>query len=605
MKHLLRLGPLLRPYWFQIILSLLILTILTTIALTIPSLIRIIIDRGITGGEYNLLIQAALLLLGLGIIRSSLNYTQRYVSEWIASHIGFDLRNSLYNHIQHLPFSYHDHAQSGQLISRCIEDVRAIERFAGFGVVELVRVTIFMVVIPIILVVQSPLLALVAILPLIPLVMITLAFGRKIGKYFYAVDNALGDLSAHLQENVSGSQVVRAFAREKHEKARFSEKNRTLYSARLLSLNQWSRIMPTTNFLVALSTIFIILFGGIMVIQGKMTVGQVVAFNGYLLLLAGPAQQLAWMVNAAGEADAGAQRTQEILDLQPAIASPENASPLPVLSGKVEFREVCFQYTAGSAVALQDIQLTVQSNQLVALIGPTGSGKSSLVSLIPRFYDVSTGAVLIDDLDVRSVDLVSLRKQIGIVLQTSLLFSTTIKDNIAYGRPDASLDEIVAAAKSAQAHEFIQELAEGYETVVGERGITLSGGQRQRVAIARALLLNPRILILDDSTSSVDTETERLIQEALDHLMQGRTTFVIAHRLSTIRRADLILVMDHGKIVERGTHSELLAQKGLYREIYDLQLRDQEKFQEDMVMLQMDQVQSYRISADEKGNGEA
>jgi ATP-binding cassette subfamily B protein len=604
MKHLRKLGSLLRPYWSQIVLSLLILGILTVIALTIPNLIRRIIDQGITGGDYQLLIQAALILLALGVIRSGLNYSQRYVSEWIASHIGFDLRNSLYNHIQHLPFSFHDHTQSGQLISRCIEDVRAIERFAGFGVVELVRVTVFMVTIPVILFAQDPLLAVIAIIPLIPLVMITLAFGRKIGKFFYAVDNALGDLSAHLQENVTGAQVVRAFAREKFEVTRFSEKNRVLYKARLVSLNQWSRIMPTTNFLVALSTILILLFGGLQVLRGEMTVGQVVAFNGYLLLLAGPAQQLAWMVNSAGEADAGAQRTQEILELKPAIASPENALVLPVLSGKVEFNNVCFQYSAGSSVALQDIRLTVQPNQLIALIGPTGSGKSSLVSLIPRFYDVTSGALAIDDCDVRSVDLVSLRKQIGIVLQTSLLFSTTIKENIAFGRPDASLDEIVAAAKSAQAHEFIQELADGYETVVGERGITLSGGQRQRVAIARALLLNPRILILDDSTSSVDTETERLIQEALDHLMEGRTTFVIAHRLSTVRRADLILVMDHGSIVERGTHSELLAQNGLYREIYDLQLRDQEKFQEDMEALQIEQAHLYPLAVDENGNGE-
>jgi ATP-binding cassette, subfamily B, multidrug efflux pump len=602
MKHLLRLGPLLRPYWFQIVLSLLFLAVLTAIALSIPSLIRVVIDQGITGENFELLIQAALLLLGLGLVRSSLNYFQRYVSEWIASHIGFDLRNLLYNHIQHLPFSFHDHTQSGQLISRCIEDVRAIERFSGFGVIELVRVVVFMVTIPIILVVQNPWLALIAILPLVPLVLITLSFGKKIGRFFYAVDNALGDLSAILQENVTGAQVVRAFARENFEKARFSEKNRVLYKARLVSLNQWSRIMPTTNFLVALSTILIIFFGGLLVIQGKMTVGEVVAFNGYLLLLAGPAQQLTWMVNAAGEADAGAQRTQEILDLKPAISSPDDAVKLPPLSGMVEFREVSFQYSSGTSAALQDIEITVQPNQLVALIGPTGSGKTSLVNLIPRFYDVSAGAVLIDNMDVRALDLVSLRKQIGIVLQTSLLFSTTIKDNIAYGRPDASLDEIVAASKSAQAHEFIQDLADGYETVVGERGITLSGGQRQRVAIARALLLDPRILILDDSTSSVDTETERLIQEALDHLMQGRTTFVIAHRLSTVRRADLILVMDHGRIVERGTHAQLLAQKGLYREIYDLQLRDQEKFQEDMITLQSDPVHPYEGATDEKRN---
>ena len=260
---------------------------------------------------------------------------------------------------------------------------------------------------------------------------------------------------------------------------------------------------------------------------------------------------------------------------------------LPALSGKVEFSQVSFQYTGEKAAALSEISLTVQPNQVVALIGPTGSGKTSLVNLIPRFYDVSQGAVLVDGYDVRQVDLVSLRKQIGIVLQTSLLFSASIAENIAYGRPDASREEIVAAAKAAQADEFIQSLPDGYDTVVGERGVTLSGGQRQRVAIARALLMDPRILILDDSTSSVDMQTERQIQQALSYLMEGRTTFVIAHRLSTVRRADLILVMDRGQVVERGKHSELIQQHGLYREIYELQLRDQETFREDMEALGM------------------
>jgi ATP-binding cassette subfamily B protein len=259
---------------------------------------------------------------------------------------------------------------------------------------------------------------------------------------------------------------------------------------------------------------------------------------------------------------------------------------LPTLSGRVTFDHVYFQYRGETTQALEDIHLTVEPNQIIALIGTTGSGKTSLINLIPRFYDVSTGAVLVDSYDVREVDLVSLRKQIGIVLQTSLLFSVSVAENIAYGRPEASMDEIIEAAKAAQAHEFIQELPNGYETAVGERGVTLSGGQRQRVAIARALLMNPRILILDDSTSSVDTQTERLIQQALNKLMEGRTTFVIAHRLSTVRRADMILVMDGGRIVERGTNQELLSQDGLYREIYELQLRDQERFREEMETLE-------------------
>ena len=376
--------------------------------------------------------------------------------------------------------------------------------------------------------------------------------------------------------------MVRAFAREPYEIGRFAAANRLLYKARVRVIGEFSKIMPTSHFLVSLSTILILWFGGQMVINGQMTVGQVVAFNSYLLMLAAPAQQLAWLVNLAGEAAAGVQRTYEVLDTLPEIQSPPEAVALPSLSGRIEFLNVSFHYNQQIVPTLEDIHLTVEPNQLIALIGPTGSGKTSLVNLIPRFYDVSQGKVMVDGIDVRQADLVSLRRQIGIVLQTSLLFSTTIAENIAYGNPQAEFEQIVAAAQAAQAHDFIQQLPEGYQTVVGERGVTLSGGQRQRVAIARALLMQPRILILDDSTSSVDTETERLIQQALDELMKGRTTFVIAHRLSTVRRADLILVMDGGRIAQRGTHLELLAQGGMYREIYELQLRDQEQFQEAM-----------------------
>ena len=334
--------------------------------------------------------------------------------------------------------------------------------------------------------------------------------------------------------------------------------------------------MPTSHFLVALSTILILWFGGNMVLRGEMTLGEMVAFNSFLILIAEPARQMVWLVNTAGEAGAGLKRTFDVLDMKPEIASPPEAEVLPPLSGRVEFRDVNFRYQGEDSDALQDINLRVEPNQIVALIGPTGSGKTSLVNLIPRFYDIFTGSLLVDGIDIRQADLPSLRRQIGIVLQTSLLFSVSIRENIAYGRPDASLEDVIAAAKAAQAHEFIREMPEGYDTVVGERGITLSGGQRQRVAIARALLLDPRILILDDSTSSVDTQTERLIQQALDDLMEGRTTFVIAQRLSTVRRADQILVLDQGRIVERGTHDQLLTQQGLYREIYELQLRGQE-----------------------------
>lgn len=578
MRWILRLIPFLRPYRRLILAAWLCMLALTAVDLTLPLILRWVIDRGLSGGAPAFLAQATLAILGLGALHAVLAFGQRYLGEWISHRVSYDLRNRLFDHIQRLPFTFHDHTQSGQLISRCIEDVRSIQNFTGQGVLELGQVLLLLVGVVTILFAENARLAAIALLPLLPLIGITTRFGQRVGALFLTVDNALGELSSRLQENVTGVQVVRAFAQEPYEIERFDRSNRGLFRARLTLIGEWAKIMPTGNLLVVLGTILILWFGGDMVLRGQLTLGELVAFNSYVLLLASPAQQLTWLVNVAGEAAAGAQRTIEILDRTPEIRSAEAAIVLPSLSGRVEFRQVSFNYQGERVHALRDINLTVEPNQLVAVVGPTGSGKSSLVHLIPRFYDVSQGALLVDGHDVRQVDLTSLRRQVGVVLQTSLLFSDTIRENIAYGRPDASLEEVRAAAMAAQAHEFIAEMPEGYETVVGERGITLSGGQRQRVAIARALLMDPRILILDDSTASVDTETERAIQIALARLMEGRTTFVIAQRLSTVRRADLIVVMDQGRIVERGTHRSLLEAGGMYRQIYSLQLRDQEQF---------------------------
>ncbi|MCS6992561.1 MAG: ABC transporter ATP-binding protein/permease [Anaerolineales bacterium] len=569
---LLRLRFAIRPYRFQIVVSMLNLTALTALSLYIPSIIRDVIDEGLLRAERGFLVRSALLLLGLGLLTAVMNGFQRYLSEWISGHIGYDLRNRLYNHIQNLSFSYHDHAQTGQLISRCIEDVRSVQQFIGSSIVELSQLVLLLFGALWVMLAANWQLTLIAILPIFPLVWMTFDFGNRITALFFKVDTALGDLSSRLQENVTGVQVVRAFAREEYEMRRFDETNRAYYNARIRVINTWSKVMPTTDFFVTLCTILILWFGGRMVLAGTLTVGELVAFNAYVLMLATPAQQLTWLVNAAGEAAAGARRVFEVLDTPIEIASPPDAIELPVLRGEVEFRDVWLTYQDEKKASLRNINLHVRPNQLIALIGPTGSGKTSLINLIPRFYDVTEGAVLVDGVDVRRVELSSLRRQIGIVLQTSLLFSDTIRANIAYGRPDATEEEIIAAAQAAQAHEFIIGFEKGYDTVVGERGVTLSGGQRQRVAIARALLMNPRILILDDSLSNVDTQTEQLIQRALDRLMEGRTTFVIAHRLSTVRRADRIVVMDKGQIVQIGTHEELLAQDGLYREIHDLQL---------------------------------
>ena len=587
MKHLLRTRLFLKPYTLPILGTLVILLTITGLNLIVPRIIQTVVDQGLIAGQTESLVRSALLLLGLGLASAILNLIHRYGSEWIASHVGYDLRNRMYDHIQHLPFTYHDHTQSGQLISRCIEDVRSIERFAGGSVAELVRFFLLVAGILYIMISANARLAVIALLPMIPLILMTSIFGTKIGKLFFDVDQAVGEVSNRLQENVVGVQVVRAFAREDYETKRFTAANQTVFKTWVYVIDEWSKIMPTTNWLITLSTILILWFGGQMVMNGTLTVGEIVAFNAYILMLGEPAQALTGLVNAGGEAAAGAQRVFEVLDTQPAIQSGASAVKMDSLRGEVEFREVALKYQDEKTASLNGISVRVEPNRLVALIGPTGSGKTSFVNLIPRFYDVTGGCVLVDGVDVREMDLVVLRRQIGIVLQTSLLFSDSIKANIAYGRPDATMDEVIAAAKAAQAHEFIKGLTNGYDTVVGERGVTLSGGQRQRVAIARALLMNPRILILDDSTSSVDTQTEKLIQSALDTLMEGRTTFVIAHRLFTVRRADMILVMDKGRIVERGMHDELLSRGGLYKEIHDLQLADQAGFAEDREEMQL------------------
>jgi len=591
MKSIKRLSILLKPYRLRILAVTLMLFTLTAIDMVFPAIIRQIIDIGVLGGQPSFIAMSAGILLGLGVFKALVNFGNRFTAESLAHTVAFDLRNQLYNHIQRLSFSYHDHTASGQLISRVIEDVRSLQNFTGQGVVELTRVIVLMIGIILILIITNPLLALISLIPMVPLTLMNTNFGKRVGKLFLSVDQSQGELSSRLQENVNGVQVVRAFAREQFEIERFNTANKELYKRQIQVVKMMARTMPTSSLFVGFSTLLILWVGGTMVLNDQLTLGQLVAFNSYILMLSGPAQQLSWLINSAGETSAGLQRTFEVLDHSSEIRSPANPLVNPNLRGEVTFENVSFRYANEKAQALHDINLTVQPNQIVALIGPTGSGKTSIVNLIPRFYDVSRGAVKIDGVDVRQMDLKTLRNQIGIVLQTSLLFSATIRENIAYGRPDATMEQIIAAAQAAQAHEFIMEMPKGYETVVGERGVTLSGGQRQRVAIARAILMDPRILILDDSTSSVDTQTEHLIQQALQRLMQGRTTFVIAQRLSTVRQANLIVVLNQGRIVQLGTNTELLAQPGLYREIYNLQLRDQERFQEEMELVQLNRAQ--------------
>ncbi len=584
----------------------------TATSLVTPSLIRRAIDDGLAKNDPAALFNVGLVIVLVGLVRSLFNFGKRYLSEWLTNRTGYDFRNQLYDKIQRLSFTYHDQVQTGQLMSRCTEDVSSLSRFIGQGGVDLINVALLLVGILALLFNASITLTLISTTPLIVLVLVTLHLGKIVGPMFYRVDQAIGDVSATLQENLAGAQVVRAFAREEHEKQKFEAKNRVLFDARVRVVSNWGKYLPTMTILVMLSTALVLWFGGMMVLDGTLTLGELVAFNAYLLTLAQPVADLGFVVNSAGEAVAGGQRVFEVLDLPEEIVSPPNPLPLPSLTGCVAFEHVSFAYRSDDTIAdpaplsggrdaLSDVSFEALPNQVIALIGPTGSGKTSLINLIPRFYDTTSGCILVDGRDIKTAELKQLRSQIGIVLQTSLLFSSSIRDNIAYGRLDATEEDVVAAAQAARAHEFILAFPNGYDTIVGERGVTLSGGQRQRIAIARALLMNPRILILDDSTSSVDTQTEYLIQQALAELMRGRTTFVIAQRLSTVKRADQILVLDHGRIVQRGTHDSLLEEGGLYKEIYDLQLKDQEQFRKEMMFL--DSESEAQAPEPARGNG--
>jgi ATP-binding cassette subfamily B protein len=576
MRYLLRLLGYLKPYWGRAVLAYGCLLTVTALNLVVPWLIKEVIDVGLADQTGRVLVLAALAVIGVTAGKAIFAFGQQYLMEWLSQRVAYDVRNDLYDHLQRLSFSYHDKAQTGQLMSRATSDVDAVRVFTGIGLLQIVNITLLSIAISFVLFSMHPRLALLAILPIPVLAARAVSFGRTIRPIFLRLQQKWADLTTVLQENLAGVRVVRAFAQEDYELEKFDKENIGVLERNLEAVRKWSFNFPLMSFLVSLGTVLILWFGGREVVAGRLSVGTLVAFNSYLVMLAGPVRQLGWIVNLLARAMASGERIFEILDTPQEVREVPQARKLPPLRGQVRFEHVTFSYDSGAPV-LKDVDLEAQPGQVIALLGLTGSGKSTIINLIPRFYDVSAGRILVDGYDIREVALPSLRRQIGIVLQETLLFSATVRENIAYGRTEASQEEIEAAAKAAHAHEFIIALPQGYETRIGERGVTLSGGQKQRLAIARALLMDPRLLILDDSTSSVDTETEYLIQQALARLMEGRTTFVIAQRLTTILRADQILVLQDGEIVQRGRHEELLAQGGLYREIYDLQLRDQEE----------------------------
>ena len=531
------------------------------------------------------MLSAGLLVVGLGVLRGITAFLGRFYGERLSHYIAYDIRNQIYDKVQGQSFTYHDNAQVGTIITRAISDVNEIQRYFAFGLVDGLNMLLLLAGVVTIMVATSPLLAFFTFIPLVPLVFYSNRFVMRIHPRWMKVMNRMQVLSNHIQENALGAEVVRVFAREKHEIRKFSSNNQRLYEEQLDFILQWVTFLPTSALLVAMSTAMVLFFGGLLESQGlaNMTVGLVVTFNAYVLLLAQPLRFAGFIILLTTQAIASGERVFEVLDEAEQVVNRPAARKIDI-QGRVQFENVSSQYLHATQPALRSVSLDIQPGEVVAIIGLTGAGKTTIANLIPRFYDVRAGRVLIDGVDVRDFDLHSLRSQIGIVMQESLLFSTTIAENIAYGSPQADQQQIVAAAKSANAHDFIMEFPQGYQTVVGERGTTLSGGQKQRIAIARALLINPRILILDDATSSVDTQTEQRIQQALERLMHGRTTFIIAQRMSTILSADQIIVLRDGEVIQRGTHETLLADGGLYEEIYKLQLEEQERVRREAII---------------------
>lgn len=534
----------------------------------------------------SLLINAAILIVVFAITRGIFSFVQAYMAETTSQGIAFDFRNELFAKIQRLSFSYHDRNQTGQLMVRATDDVEKVRMFIAQGLVLAAQAFILLTVTLGILLLTNWQLTLV-VLPTLPVALVLfIVFGAISQPLFVKMQQRLSALNTVLQEALAGIKVVKAFAREKHEQKRFDKSADDVLIQSLQVSRTFAFLFPIIFLVAQVGQAAILYFGGQQILGGALDLGGYQKFSLYLIYVFFPLGQLGFIISLMAQASASAGRIFEILDAKSDVTDKPDAVELPAIGGHVEFKDVTFRYFDSSEPVLNTVTFTAEPGQTVALLGATGSGKTTIINLIPRFYDVSEGQILIDGHDVRDVTLDSLRSQIGIVLQETNLFSGTIRDNIAFGRPDASLDEIIAAAQSAEAHDFIMSFPEGYDTPVGERGTTLSGGQKQRVAIARALLLNPRLLILDDSTSSVDLMTEYRIQKALDKLMAGRTSFVIAQRISTVLNANQILVLDRGQVVARGTHEELMDQSPIYAEIYHSQLVGDAEIEDSEVQMQ-------------------
>jgi subfamily B ATP-binding cassette protein MsbA len=564
-----RLVRFVRPYWWGTMSSVGLILVLTFFRLGPAWFTAQIIDKAVPQQDFHLALLYIAGMIGVSALVNGLTAIELYLEQWVGQRVVFDLRAKLYDHLQSQSMSFYDANQTGQLMSRVTNDVNQVQFFLTQGLARLFNTFVTIGIFLAMMIYLDPLLTLVS-LSVTPMI---LYFQRRMSvvmPLWRKAQQRTADLNIVIQEDVTAIKLVKAFNREPYEADRFNKVNWDLRQSRMKANMAMAVASPGQDFATYMAAVIIIVFGAWRVIEGAITVGTLTAFYSYVLTMFAPVRWIAFINQMAQQAMAAGERVFEILDTTLDVTEKPDAVVLPRLEGRLELDGVGFAYGKGSPL-LKEISATVEPGQTLALVGPSGSGKTTLINLIPRFYDVTAGAVRVDGHDVRDVGLESLRAQIGMVMQETFLFNMTIRENISYGRSDATREEIEAAARAANAHDFIVEFPEGYDTMIGERGVRLSGGQRQRLAIARAILVDPRILILDEATSSVDNRTDFLIRRALDELMVGRTTIVIAHRLSTVQRAHQILVMERGAVTARGTHDELLRTSPLYRHLYEIQ----------------------------------
>lgn len=573
MKNYLRLLSYIRPYTKTILTAIFCIVVAAGSNLYVPWIIKDMIDKVLAEKDMEMLNYISIGIVVVFLIRGIFYFGQSYLVSYVGQRVVIDIRGQLYRKFQRLPLAYYDKHRTGEMMSYISNDVAALQNAMVDKLIELItEISVFIGSLGMMFYLDWKLSLLTfAVVPMVGQAMNI--FGKKLKKSGTMIQERMADMTAMLQESLSAVRVVKSFVREDHEIKRYDQENERNFEAAMLNIRLMSMLTPTVEFLAALAVTVIVWFGGYEVVEGRITAGALVAFLTYAVNLANPVKRISRAFGTMQQALAAADRVFAVMDLPEMIADKLDAKPLPKVTGRVKVDNVSFSYNE-EAPAVKNISFDVKPGQMIAFVGPSGAGKSTIANLLPRFYDVTEGSITVEGMDVRDVTLSSLREQIGIVPQETMLFSGTVWENIRYGRLDATNEEIVEAAKAANADEFIRQLPNGYDTKLGERGVNISGGQRQRLAIARAILKDPQILILDEATSALDTESEKVVQAALDRLMVGRTSFVIAHRLSTILGADRILVLDHGEIVEDGTHEELLVKGGLYSNLYNIQFNN-------------------------------